>query len=150
MNTGKNYESCQGCLENGSLKNIFKGISMWKLPIFLWFSVHGNSEKENNFLESRGQRVFLILKSHIYKLSNSPTGCHVADANLRATLNFPDHAHSIWMNFGVLCSNSEGWYRAHYSRLPISYPAIKKCIFHFCSSRLHEGQQDKKLNGIQI
>lgn len=116
---------------------MFKGINMWQPPIFLNFSVYGNSEKENNFLEPGGQRVFLILKSHIYKLSNSTTGRHVADADPRATLNFPDHAHSIWANFGVLCSNSEGWYQAHYTRLSITYPAVKKCIFHFFSSRLH-------------
>lgn len=70
---------------------------MWKPPILLWLSVGGNSEKENHFLESRGQRVFLILKSHIYKLNNITMGCHVADANLRDTLNFPDHAQSIWI-----------------------------------------------------
>lgn len=34
MNTEKNYKSFQGCLENKTLKNIFKGINMWKPPIF--------------------------------------------------------------------------------------------------------------------
>lgn len=128
--------------------NVVLKIELLKIYLRAWFSIHGNSEKESNFLGSRGQRVFLILKSYIYKLNNNTMGCHVADANLRATLNFPDHGHSIWINFGVLCSNSEGWYQAHYPRLPISYLAIKKCIFHFSSSRLHKGQQHKKLNGV--
>lgn len=81
----------------------------------------------------------MILKSYIHRLSNSTMGCHVPDANLKATLNFPDPAHSIWMNFRVLCSNSEGWYRQHYSKLPTSYVTIKKCILQSSSSRLHKG-----------
>lgn len=84
------------------LKIIFKGKGVWKSPIFLWPSIHRHAEKENYFLASRGQGVFLILKSYIYELSNSTMGCHAADANLRASLNFSDHAHSIWMNSGVL------------------------------------------------
>lgn len=43
--------------------------------------------------------VFLILKSYIHKLSNSTMGCHVPDANLKATLNFPDPAQSILDEF---------------------------------------------------
>lgn len=141
-------EVFKAVLKIGLLRIYLKGINMWKPSIFLWFSIHGNSKKKNHFLESRGQRVFLILKSYIYKLNSSTMGCRVADANLRAALNFPDHAHSIWMNFGVFCSNSEGWHQARYSRLPISFLTTKKCIFPFSSSRLHKGQQPKKLNGV--
>lgn len=54
-------------------------------------------KKKTIFLNQEVRRVFLILKSHIYKLNNSTMGCHVADANLRASLNFPDHAQSIWI-----------------------------------------------------
>lgn len=100
-------------------------------------------------LESRGHRVFLILKSYIHKLSKSTMGCHVPDANLKATLNLPDPAHSIWINFGVLCSNSQGWYQWNYSKLPISHVAIKKCVFQSSGSRLHKGQQCKKLNRVE-
>lgn len=34
------------------------GINLWKPPIFVRFSVPGNSEKENHFLDSRGQSLF--------------------------------------------------------------------------------------------
>lgn len=113
---------------------------------FLWWQFR----KKNNFLDSRGHRVFLILKSYIHKLSKSTMGCHVPDANLKATLNFPDPAHSIWMNFGLLCFNSEGCYQWHFLKLPISYVAVKKCIFQSSGSRLHKGQQCTKLSGVEI
>lgn len=45
--------------------NVVLKIELLKIYLRAWFSTHGNSEKENNFLESRGQRVFLILKSYI-------------------------------------------------------------------------------------
>lgn len=89
----------------------------------MFFSARKFGQK-NHFLVSRGRRVVFIFKSYIYKLSESTVGCHVADANLRVTLNFPAHIHSFWMHLGALCSNSEGWHQSHYL-LKDSYLATK-------------------------
>lgn len=123
------------------------GINLWKTPIFVRFSVPGNSEKENHFLDSRGQRVFLILKSYIYKLNNSTMGCHVADAKLRATFNFAVHTHCIWMHLGVLCSNTEGWYQSHYL-LKATKQLCSNYEMHisFLQYQAREGQQYEKFN----
>lgn len=109
--------------------------------------------KKNHFFDSRGRRIVFIFKSYIYKLSKSTVGCHVADANLRATLNFPAHIHSFWMHLGALCSNSEGWHQSHYL-LKDSYLATKTCICHFSGGRLHKVQVCEKTHdntaGTQI
>lgn len=74
---------------------------MQKSTIFLFFQYMEIWIKKKHLLDSRGRRVVFIFKSYIYKLSKSTVGCYVADANLRATLNFPARIHSFWMHLGA-------------------------------------------------